>query len=576
MNISKSSDSEAELLERFHQSPENTMPELMEHYTSLVRSTVERFLDNPEDVNECVNDTFMEFFRAKDQFDREKGNLSSYLTGIAKNLAISRFRKNVARPTSELPDDVIDRRDPIGDTERRADLERAINQLSSDEAELIRMKYYEGKTLQEVADAQGLPHETVKKRHQRSLSKLKILLTTGLVLLLAALLAACAYAVLRHFGLLPGYGMSRDSGGPVYLLAEESSAEGERWTYTAKEVVLLEGTLRIKVSAHLKDADDVQQQWKELRDQCGTAQVEIAKTGERILGSSKISELYGYDADIDLLLKGAEALLEGQESELTLHLYEVELPISLERVELERPEDHSFVLAEEGGILAIPKRQDGVLSVELYPLSTGRYEVSPDLIYGAYRQGKRGDITVTTEDGQTLTGQMVPNRFSERFSVWEFGPAEPGTYTLHIPYLYLLHKTEAEKIRSISIDLENCRWEDKVIELPCGTVSLVSCEKVELDEYPGVPAWRIVMQADTDMELSEPPLRIEIERAQTLGGYRTLPDHQFELVIRFPTEEENDAHPELGPIDLSRAQMTLASTISLFWDQELTIPLTVE
>lgn len=552
------------------------MPELMEHYTSLVRSTVERFLDNPEDVNECVNDTFMEFFRAKDQFDREKGNLSSYLTGIAKNLAISRFRKNVARPTSELPEDVIDGSDPIGDAERQADLERAINQLSSDEAELIRMKYYAGKTLQEVADAQGLPHETVKKRHQRSLSKLKILLTTGLVLLLAALLAACAYAVLRHFGLLPGYGMSRDSGGPVYLLAEEPSAEGEHWTYTAKEAVLLEGTLRIKVSAHLKDADDVQQQWKELRDQCGTAQVEIAKTGERILGSSKISELYGYDADIDLLLKGAEALLEGQESELTLHLYEVELSISLERVELERPEDHSFALAEEGGILAFPKRQDGVLSVELYPLSTGRYEVSPDLIYGAYRQGKRGDITVTTEDGQTLTGQMVPNRFSERFSVWEFGPVEPGAYTLHIPYLYLLYETNAKDMQSISIDLENCRWEDKVIELPCGTVSLVSCEKVELDEYPGVPAWRIVMRADTDMELSEPPLRIEIERAQTLGGYRTLPDHQFELVIRFPTEEENDAHPELGPIDLSRAQMTVASTISLFWDQELTIPLTVE
>lgn len=552
------------------------MPELMEHYTSLVRSTVERFLDNPEDVNECVNDTFMEFFRAKDQFDREKGNLSSYLTGIAKNLAISRFRKNVARPTSELPDDVIDRSDPIGDTERRADLERAINQLSSDEAELIRMKYYEGKTLQEVADAQGLPHETVKKRHQRSLNKLKILLTTGLVLLLAALLAACAYAVLRHFGLLPGYGMSRDSGGPVYLLAEESSAEGEHWAYTAKEAVLLEGTLRIKVSAHLKGADDVQQQWKELRDQCGTAQVEIAKTGERILGSSKISELYGYDADIDLLLKDAEALLEGQESELTLHLYEVELPISLERVELERPEDHSFALAEEGGILAIPKRQDGVLSVELYPLSTGRYEVSPDLIYGAYRQGKRGDITVTTEDGQTLTGQMVPNRFSERFSVWEFDPVEPGVYTLHIPYLYLLYETNAKDMQSIPMDLENCRWEDKAMELPFGTISLVSCEKVELEEYPGVPAWRIVTQFDTEMEFSELPLSIRVDGAETVHGYRALPDHQYEIVFRIPPDVVNTAQPELGPPDLSKARVTLASTISLLWDQELTIPLTVE
>lgn len=477
-----------------------------------------------------------------------------------------------------MPEDVVDGSDPIGHAERRADLERAVSQLSLEEAELIRMKYYEGKTLQEVADAQGLPHETVKKRHQRSLNKLKILLTTGLVLLLAALLTACAYMVLRHFGLLPGYGMSRDSDGPVYLLAEESSAEGEHWTYTVEEAVLLEDTLYLKASVQFEDADDAPQKWNKLRTQTITSYAENAQNGKSAYGPLEVSAPYRYNANINCIYENARALLDGQETELTLHLYDVEIPITMKRAQLDRPEDHSYTLTEEGGVLALPKLQDGVLSVELYPLNTGRYEVSPDLIYGAYRQGKHGDITVTGGDGQTMVGSMVmPSTITaDGFSVWEFGPAEPGAYTLHIPYLYLLHKTESEEVQSISIDLENCRWEDKVIKLPYGTISLVSCEKAELEEYPGTPAWRIVMRADTDMELSEPPLRIEIERAQTLGGYRALPDHQFELVIRLPTGEENDAHPELGPIDLSRAQMTLASTISMLWDQELTIPFTVE
>lgn len=560
------------------------MPELMEHYTSLVRSTVERFLDNPEDVNECVNDTFMEFFRAKDQFDREKGNLSSYLTGIAKNLAISRFRKNVARPTSELPDDVIDRSDPIGDTERRADLERAINQLSSDEAELIRMKYYEGKTLQEVADAQGLPHETVKKRHQRSLNKLKILLTTGLVLLLAALLAACAYLVLRGFGVLPGYGMSTTPDIPVYLLAEESSVQCEHWTYIVRVAEMLEDNLRIDIVVHFED-DSAREQWLAMYEQCeadNNLKYELSGLSQSgpvpiIWNEIRFATTEENEITLFLFLYEIEPELDDIEDwELTVSLFEVDIPFVLHRTAADSPEDYGYALSEQGGVLAIPDRSGGVLAIELYPLSTGRYEVSPDLIYGAYRQGKRGDITVTGEGGQTLTGQMVPNRFSERFSVWEFDPVEPGAYTLHIPYLYLLYETNAKDMQSIPMDLENCRWEDKAMELPFGTISLVSCEKVELEEYPGVPAWRIVTQFDTEMEFSELPLSIRVDGAETVHGYRALPDHQYEIVFRIPPDVVNTAQPELGPPDLSKARVTLASTISLLWDQELTIPLTVE
>ena len=70
------------------------------------------------------------------------------------------------------------------------------------------MKYYGGMTFKEIAASLDIPYETAKKRHQRSLKKLRKSMIIGMVvILLAALLAACAYVVLRYFGVVPGYGV---------------------------------------------------------------------------------------------------------------------------------------------------------------------------------------------------------------------------------------------------------------------------------------------------------------------------------------------------------------------------------
>lgn len=432
MNRPKNTDSDADLLQQLSQSPDSAIEDLMERYSDSVRVTIERFLQDPEDIKECVNDTFMEFYRSRERYDAEKGNLGTYLTTIAKNQAISRFRKNVVRPTTELPEDVADAGDPIGDAERRADLEQALSKLSPEDAQMIRQKYYEGMTLQEIADAENLPYDTIKKRHQRSLKKLRLLLITGLGILAAALLAACAYLVLRHLGVLPGYGMSNDADGPVYLLAEESSVEGERWTYTIKEAVMMEGILKVNINVHFYDSDGAVQRWQEVVRQDG----DVTRINSWRANRHASIPVKGYDFTdtiVDVELNDETFILEGDEVELTLQVLEVEIPFTMRRVEPERPENYRYALGDEGGVLVIPRRDDGQLSVELYPLNTGNYEVSSDVIYGAYRQGKTGDITVTGKNGELLTGSisMIPNTKWDRLSVWEFGPAEPELCAAH-------------------------------------------------------------------------------------------------------------------------------------------------
>lgn len=587
MRKSKRPDAEDLLIQQLGQDPEDAMAELAYRYTGLVKSTAERYLRDPEDVKECINDTFMEFFHTSDRFDSSKGSLSTYLSAIARNLAISRYRKNAAQSTVNLWPDLADEHDPIGDAERRMDLEQAIERLSPEDAGLIRQKYYGGMTLQEIADAEDLPYETVKKRHQRSLTKLKALLITGLVLLAVLALAACTYMVLRHFGLLPGYGISTDSDSPVYLLAEDASAEGEDWIYTVDEAVLMEGTLRINVTVRFSQSSGGWERWMAMRSQYEHAYIENPSISGTFTPVEWIREAKedgsGQQAsriELGVLPEDTVFPLDQEEVPLTVHLFEAELPIIMRRAELENPEDCHYTLGEEGGILAVPKREDGMLSVELYPLNTGMYEISPDIIYGAYRQGKNGDITVTGENGQILAGNMsmIPSLFPGRLSTWDFGPAEPGAYVLHIPYVYLLYKISPEHMQTIPVNLETCQWEEQVMELPFGTIYPVSCEKAELEEYPGVPAWRIVLRLDTEVELSTPPLSIRIMGTDSIAVYTALPDQCYEITIRLPTEEEQAGatQPDLEPIDLTQAQITLLGTISLRWDQELTIPFTVE
>ena len=203
---------------------------MVEQYTGLLWHVAEHHLKNPEDIKECVNDTFLEFYIHRERFDSKKGTLATYLAQIMRNLSISRYRKNV------LWDEQLDTplEDPMSISElaeARVDLERAMAALKPEDAEIIRMKYYGGMTVREIAASLGLSYDTVKKRHQRSLSKMRMLLLGLLVLGLLAVLAACAYTLLRYFGIIPGYGISGDPKSLVFILEEPAQVENDSGAY---------------------------------------------------------------------------------------------------------------------------------------------------------------------------------------------------------------------------------------------------------------------------------------------------------------------------------------------------------
>ena len=241
-------ESDTALLVLLDSDPETGMEELVTRYNGLLWSVAARRLGEPEDIKDCVSETFLEFYAHRERFAPDKGSLKSYLSAITDRLALKRYRE-LSRCAAGAPEEMPDCRDAIASADSRADLESALEQLEPLDAEIIRMKYYGGMTFKEIAASLDIPYETAKKRHQRSLKKLRKSMIIGMVvILLAALLAACAYVVLRYFGVVPGYGVSNDPETGIYILEEPALLEMEDCTLTITDCWWNDGLLILQYS----------------------------------------------------------------------------------------------------------------------------------------------------------------------------------------------------------------------------------------------------------------------------------------------------------------------------------------
>ena len=80
------------LLALLDSDPQRGMEELIDRYSGLVGHVAGRYLKDAEDVKECVNDTFLEFYRRRARFDARRGTVEIYLGLLAKSLALDKLK----------------------------------------------------------------------------------------------------------------------------------------------------------------------------------------------------------------------------------------------------------------------------------------------------------------------------------------------------------------------------------------------------------------------------------------------------------------------------------------------------
>lgn len=154
---------------------------LFRFYAPRVKAYLRRIGAGDDVAEDLAQEVMASVWHRAAQFDRSKASLSTWVYTIARNKRIDSLRRE-KRPEHEIYDPDTDgaeapRGDRIVEAEKlRAEVQRAIGDLPPEQAELLRIFYFDQKTHSVIANELGLPLGTVKSRLRLALSKLRVTL----------------------------------------------------------------------------------------------------------------------------------------------------------------------------------------------------------------------------------------------------------------------------------------------------------------------------------------------------------------------------------------------------------------
>ena len=184
-NIGDEAGPAAQILERGTGELENAVSQ----YLPVLYRTAYRYVGDPHDAEDAVQDALLSAYRHLDQF---KGNarMTTWLTSIVTNSALTKLRRRPRRPHYSLDERVAEEQgnflsDILADarpgpesecirSEMHRNLMQSVMGLSPLLREAVQLHDLDGLPTKEVANILGVPDGTVKARVSRARTKLKL------------------------------------------------------------------------------------------------------------------------------------------------------------------------------------------------------------------------------------------------------------------------------------------------------------------------------------------------------------------------------------------------------------------
>jgi len=158
---------------------------LFDRYARLVWTIARRILQNNEEADDLLQDVFLLVRRRASVFDPTKGSVRSLFVQMCYQRAFSRrrdlARQNFYTSTEVIEDAAVAKRSSCAslfDESIEAHLgktaiKRAREDLSIEQRETLRLCFYEGHTLEEIAVRLGQSYGNVRHHYYRGLAKLR-------------------------------------------------------------------------------------------------------------------------------------------------------------------------------------------------------------------------------------------------------------------------------------------------------------------------------------------------------------------------------------------------------------------
>jgi RNA polymerase sigma factor (sigma-70 family) len=173
--------SDTELINKVLGGDKAAYADLMKRHQRFVFTLALRFAKNREDAEEIAQDCFIKAYRSLNTF-RNTAKFSTWLYRIVYTTAMTFLRKkrldiqsidtelgllNVENHVSDLKSDDVEHKSKM------VYVNRAINQLSPDDAAVITLFYQGEQSLDEIGQALGMESNTVKVKLHRARHRLK-------------------------------------------------------------------------------------------------------------------------------------------------------------------------------------------------------------------------------------------------------------------------------------------------------------------------------------------------------------------------------------------------------------------
>ena len=166
--------SDEELMDAYLDGDEAAFEVLFERYASRLTALMMRRLDDAGRARELVQQTFLHFHRARNDFDRGS-EVRPWLYTIALNLRRDHLRAKGRRP--EYPTDQFDDR---GEANRRIETmaDRQLVGLAMDELtdklrSVVELHWFEELTFSEIAETLGISRSAAKVRAHRAYKQMR-------------------------------------------------------------------------------------------------------------------------------------------------------------------------------------------------------------------------------------------------------------------------------------------------------------------------------------------------------------------------------------------------------------------
>jgi RNA polymerase sigma-70 factor (ECF subfamily) len=177
-------ESDEQLMARIQARDEQALAALYRRHTPLLRTVIARVVHNEHDVDDLLQEVFLELWNRVDHYDQAKGKALGWIVTLARRRAIDRIRRRQAYARAEERLRLETEQEPqqtrhngveedVNAADRAEIFQRLLATLPAAQREALQLAYFRGLSQREIAAKTGIPLGTIKTRLELAVRKIR-------------------------------------------------------------------------------------------------------------------------------------------------------------------------------------------------------------------------------------------------------------------------------------------------------------------------------------------------------------------------------------------------------------------